>query len=655
MKRATVAALAAGGIGAALACGVITIPPEPMAPANTCTDDPSCGVLFPEAGTAPTCQGGACSAQTFPDGNPILVVAIPRDHGSLLGGVTTSLPTNYATLRISNLPGACKAPNGVECDPVPPLTTFSHGSLVVASGLDIAMWPPSGLRPLKDSLDTKPTSLPANVTFEMRFKDPATQSYFLARTLGILLDDVQGTEAQNFQLLGPSTTTSNQPGYELTAQVPQPLSHDDPMSEYTMNIVPTDPFTTFPPFVRTIGTPLSVTGIGPLEAPFQQIEYSQGDGGIVFEHQYEVDEDPGAPSLAGWTMHIDDAEGHRVSGAVVLGPGAKKTNISVFEATGTQSQNEEMLFIDPPPGVDLPRYTSPAIAGQIFGPFTYPALPPSVTLEGSVLTSDFQPAGAHLIFAANGATNYVLEADGTTPAPSLVYNKMIATTSSAQYSVTLPPGNLHVYVVPDDPSLALTELDKLVSPSSQPQKGATLTVRRRSHVKGRVLLPNGTPMFAAQVVVGASADSAFLPNDDPLARPRESRGTTDVNGNFDVLSDSGTVDISIRPHEGTSFPWVVIMNRKVPISDGADGGGPLTLTVGDVVVPVPSRYTQAPTGELVDFRGVPITHGVVRAYAFPKPVPTPDGGPPATRAARLIGLTTTDDSGYFQLFLAPPE
>jgi hypothetical protein len=146
-----------------------------------------------------------------------------------------------------------------------------------------------------------------------------------------------------------------------------------------------------------------------------------------------------------------------------------------------------------------------------------------------------------------------------------------------------------------------------------------------------------------------------LPNDDPLARPRESRGTTDVNGYFDVLSDAGTVDISIRPHEGTNMPWVVIMNRTVPISDGADGGGPLVLTLGDVVVPLPSRYTQAPTGELADFLGNPIIHAVVRAYAFPQVSTSADGGTSGTRAARLIGLTTTDASGYFQLFLAPPE
>ena len=47
-------------------------------------------------------------------------------------------------------------------------------------------------------------------------------------------------------------------------------------------------------------------------------------------------------------------------------------------------------------------------------------------------------------------------------------------------------------------------------------------------------------------------------------RPRESQGTTDLNGAFDILSDSGAVDFSIRPQVGTNFPWVVLTNRSVP-------------------------------------------------------------------------------------------
>ncbi len=115
------------------------------------------------------------------------------------------------------------------------------------------------------------------------------------------------------------------------------------------------------------------------------------------------------------------------------------------------------------------------------------------------------------------------------------------------------------------------------------------------------------------------------------------------------------MDISIRPRDGTNFPWVVLMNRTVPLSDGADAGGQLTLSLPDVVVPAPSRFTQKPMGELTDNVGNPISHAVVRAYAFPPLTQGPDGGAPVTRGARLVGMTFTDESAFFQLFLAPPE
>jgi hypothetical protein len=124
---------------------------------------------------------------------------------------------------------------------------------------------------------------------------------------------------------------------------------------------------------------------------------------------------------------------------------------------------------------------------------------------------------------------------------------------------------------------------------------------------------------------------------------------------FDVPSDPGFVDVSIRPHDGTSFPWVVLTNRVVAPSDGADGGGPLTLNLADIVIPEPARYTQAAKGVLTDSVGNPITNAIVRAYAFPPLATGVDGGAPATRGARLIGLTVTDETAAFQLFVVPPE
>ncbi len=145
----------------------------------------------------------------------------------------------------------------------------------------------------------------------------------LARKLGIALDDVVGTTSTNSALLAPTTSAKPQPGFNFSANVPQPLSPEDPMSAYTMNVVPVDPYGVVPPFVfgrnNPLTTPVTQTGLVSLSVSlFGAIPTydapTPDSGSPIVQHDYEVDEDPGAPSLAGWTMHIDDADGHRVSG-----------------------------------------------------------------------------------------------------------------------------------------------------------------------------------------------------------------------------------------------------------------------------------------------------------------------------------------------------
>jgi hypothetical protein len=513
------------------------------------------------------------------------------------------------------------------------------------------------------------------VTAEMLWQDPASGKYAPARKLGIALDDIVGSLGTDQQLNGPTNGTTPVAGFDYAVNVPLPLSPNDPMNAYRFYLVPPNPFASIPPMLIQQSAPTSqgLAGVSEsLAGQSQALAYNtpttDGGASTIQAHNYQINEAPGAPSLEGWSVHIDDQNSHRVSGTIVLPAGASKS-VTLYEATGTKSQGTtttdadpdryvETLYIDPPRGSTLPRFFSEAVAGQITSPqegFTYPALPCVVTLEGYVLTSDtLQKATASLQFVADGNTDAILDADLATPAP-LLFSAQTPTTANGQYAIDVYPGTVRVYVVPDDPDLALTVFDKQVSGTSCVQQGVTLPVNHRTHVKGRVVLPNGTPVFAADVVVTASADSPFLPKDDPLARPRESHGTTDTNGAFDVPSDPGFVDISIRPRDTTNFPWVVLTNRVVPPNDGSDAGVQVTLNVADIVIPEPSRFTQAASGVLTDSVGNPIVHAVVRAYAFPPLAVGVDGGTPQTRGARLLGMTVTDDSAQFQLFVVPPQ
>jgi hypothetical protein len=279
-----------------------------------------------------------------------------------------------------------------------------------------------------------------------------------------------------------------------------------------------------------------------------------------------------------------------------------------------------------------------------------------------------------LTFVADGNTSFVSStADGMTAVARLLYEKTVETTTDPKcgaspcWSTSLPVGTYRVYAVPDDPQSAVTITDThLVSITGQ---GDTFYVNPRTHVRGRVVLGNGVPVYGADVVISPSADSPLnTPPDDVLARVRESHGTTDANGYFDVLSDptaparagfsAGAADLSVRPPDGTHLPWIVLTNLIIPPSSSNDGGIGTTLKLPTLTMPLPSTYPPtAPgaAGTLTDSHGIVLPHAIIRAYAFPTLVTPPDGGTPTTRAARLIGMTTSDSSGNFQLFTVPPD
>jgi hypothetical protein len=524
------------------------------------------------------------------------------------------------------------------------------------------MWPP-GLRPNKK--DSKGTSLPVNVAFHPMWKDPASQQPLLATTLGLPLADVFAYTQTVVQpgLVPPQPTTSDaSTPFVFTGLLPQPYSVGDPSDFYLMEMVPQEPFDVFPPTVTSVSVPL--VGLGTVPSPFAPVTYNNPvvpSSPVRQRPQngtYHVQALAGAPDLTGWKVYIVDGDRRRISSVHLLA--GQTDDFVLYDATGRVDQTNETLFIDPPV-VDYPRLDTPALGSPGLIPFSfiYPALPPAVTVEGFVYRPDMiTPTVASITFVADGSsTGAVFGTDGTTPINQLLYTKTISTTAGGQWAaMSVPPGLYRAYVIPQDPTLALTvqpQTFNLVSP----QLGHGLHANARTHVKGRVVLGDGTPIYNATVVIDSSADAPFaIPKDDVLMRPRETQGHTDVNGYFDVLSDSGAVDISVRPQDGTRFPWAVLTNRIVPPSSGSDAGTAGTLTLPNVVIPLPTPYpTSGAPGLLTDSTGVPLPHAVVRAYAFPTLTAPPDGGTPASRGARLIGLTITDDTGAFQLFTAPPD
>ncbi len=674
-------ALALAAVGA-FACSLITPPASEASPiVNSCDSAAACDEKFREAGLTASCVNGVCMGA---GPRPILIVSVPLGPTDV-GGNTFALSSSNLTL--TTTPSLACSAASAQCDFLPPLGIAQNCFITVAQGLGVALWPPAGLRP--SELDFLNTTLPVHGVFHPLWRD-ATGTLVLATKLGLPLADVNGRDESNplFGKTGPTTLDSgNVSGMGFSAHLAQSLAPNDPSGLYLLEITPDAPYTAFPPFLTTISMQPPVAGLGVLVQELRNFvpDFAQpnsGDKSVLVAPRsgtFEIDESP-PTSLEGWSAYIVNSDGFRVSGTVILPAGAKK-NIVLYEATGNQAPQEHRLYLDPPPGVELPRYFADTLGTSevIVGPtFTYPALPEQVLVDGIVRRSDtLIPTVANVVFVADpgagDASHSVTQTDGT-PAPTLLFTKGITTTAGAQFSevagstvsagVHLPPGVFRVYISPTDPDVALTTVDNYsVISGSSPQLGKGVFVNPKTRVQGRVTLGDGTPVFAADVVIDPSADLPLQPGYDPLARPRTSRGTTDVNGSFDVGSDPGHVDISIRPRDGTNFPWVVLTDKTVLASDVSDGGPASVMTLPTIVVPLPTPYDQKTYQQtfssqafpriLTDSVGNALPNTIVRAYVFPAPVLAADGGIAQTRAARLVGMTTTDEVGAFQLFVAP--
>ena len=225
--------------------------------------------------------------------------------------------------------------------------------------------------------------------------------------------------------MAPTTSPKREPGYEFSAKVPQPFSPDDPMSAYTMNVVPVDPFSVVPPYVRgrsqqglanpyqdPITSPITQTGLGPIGAslfgtvPIYPTTASDAGAAPVQTHNYEVDEASGRRQPRG----LDAAHRRRRRAPVVRQRRARRgrdrsSSRSTKRRARQRKQARRSSSIRHP--ASTCRATRrPSFANQIVGPFTYPALPPAVTLARQRADDDPipQPASARIVFTANGGS-----------------------------------------------------------------------------------------------------------------------------------------------------------------------------------------------------------------------------------------------------------
>ncbi len=606
-------ALVAAALGLA-ACPAFDLPPSSTGITNACTANAQCASRF---GAGAVCDGVACVAAAKPTVAPIYVVHVASTD-IYAGGYTFAFTPKESGFR----PKACGVNKVYECNAMP-LLASAEGILSVTAGVGKTIVPPKGLLPnLPDPDNGSDVSLPVELRFEPLWIDPASSvsdpRVLPARSLGLPLPTVHSTFKQNPSPPAPTNGTELGFGIGFFANVPLSDSSDG-RALVRIEVDPVPPYEGFPPLVqqaRIGGGPIN-NRIATLSTPQALLMHSETVKIVAAE----------TPPRDYRAYIVRASDGVRVSSVSVLAA-VPSQDVVLYHVLSNLTGTE--LVLEPPDGSE--GLVTQRIAEQGgFAPGLFPAMAPPVTISGKViLQGDLgNPVEAELVFDSKE----LVDKNGQSPVAT--YRRRVRTTSSGDYSVNLLAGRYDVWAIPKSGSLsALTLKSNFVV--SAPQVGAGISVDLLKHVRGRVVLPDGTPVNDA--VVQASATPEAYANDDRPVLPRDASATTDASGKFDLLVDGGgTYDLTVRPGPTTRLPWVVTTKRLVATD--------VDLAT-DLVVPVPTVRR----GFLVDAPGNAMVRTLIRVYAFPDKATVQPG---EIRPARLVGETYTDSAGRYELFLGP--
>lgn len=588
MRLARGGALVFAATVLALACGQIEGTSLSRAPKNTCAEHP-CDLYEPGPRTRPVCSSGRCELSGRPDYPFTIVVSVPTESfyapGYTFVVSSVDLFTPTTTTR-----GQCAPPS---CLSLPSLANATGGYVVRSAASSAVGWPlPDGF------------SLPVRVSF-IPLSAPATET----RALGLPTD--------------VTFASSDLVGKTVVYQEPLPSG------SYLRVSYPEAPYDEhFPPAIDEVTVAGDFTDdftLGALAADdppgTRQLDDPSGDSRRARVRRAE--------GLDGFRVWIADARsGRRVSVVRTLAGTDAETRLDTTgqSAGSTTALRDGLDVVVAPPEswIAAPRLVSSLIGGQGLRDLVYPPLPAPASLSGVVAARGPSDALTGVPARLSFESETVRLADGT-PSPLLQYRTTLATDEAGRFATVLPPGVYDVLIEPAEGS-GHAKARRVLEVNET--RAATLEPPLRTLAKGRILLSDGRPLAAAQIL---ATPSKVQP--DPSVVPRAGRAVSDEEGRFRVELDQGSFEVTVVPEPGTGFPRVITLR----------GIGPTEEDLGTLVVPAPMRLpltVRAPTAS--ESPGLAIARALVRLYAEPV------GGGPAVE----VGSALTDKAGKCEILLA---
>lgn len=359
-------------------------------------------------------------------------------------------------------------------------------------------------------------------------------------------------------------------------------------------------------------------------------------------------------ALHGWTLDVVDRDTGRL-----LSNSAALSTPTIESASGGLSYQAELAFSpvergddDAMPATELVRLSPP---DTITAPTIYversvvelfqdgegvidqlTALPTPVTYAGRVTeagTTTGAKANVTLI-----ATQLQHVSAGTIAA----FVRTVESDEAGVFEADLLPGTYAVRIEPASDTLAQATTTITVSGLGEMQAGKALEVSERTRFGGRMVSFNGE-LLAYTAVQASPAPKLTTANVLSLARgeypvyPRTESESSEEDGIFGLLLDSGEFRLVARPEVTTGLPWYVQLGVLVE--------GP-EVWASDLYVSVP--IVAEGSIRSADVGAVP--GSLVRAYAL-LAGSDPTADPDLATAVVGIGEARVDSESAFQLLL----
>jgi hypothetical protein len=345
----------------------------------------------------------------------------------------------------------------------------------------------------------------------------------------------------------------------------------------------------------------------------------------------------------------------------------------VTGGTSEETRGEELLRLRPPEGV-----SGPTLLLRLAGLLLFDNVaridhllmqPHTVEVEARVEHQSAEDDAAEGVAAE--ITAVATRLDGFEDGSLTSFVRLGRSENDGTFSMSLLPGDYRVHVTPTS-SLRPRDCDSLdeqpglrsrteeweVAAEPAFQAGKIIQLEENSLVTGGVSSLRDTPLTGASVL---ALPSSCAVNADVLDfalgfadfAPRVVNELLCDNGRFAVDADPGIFDVSIRPPDGSGFPWLVWPSLPIPDDSvskdlGSNLRPPLPVVFRGVIT--------APSADL-DMPPQVLSGATIRAYVFIGPAGITDD-PNKALSVFQVGETRTESEdtegttpGEFRLLL----